>query len=121
VPFLSVPRRRLTGGASLLNTPTLDNQSRPIENGITIRSTEPDLNTRMGYFIAEQLHEHNERQWRPRSLLRRLRNALTLIGNTGWTALASVTKRATSNLTTTRTFIPSPNRPDKELQINCCC
>jgi hypothetical protein len=44
---------------------------------ITIRSVDPDLNTRMGYFIAEHLRENNERRWRPRSLLRRLCDALT--------------------------------------------
>ena len=43
---------------------------------ITIRSVDPDLNKRMGYFIAEHLHEHNDRRRRPRSLLRRLRDAL---------------------------------------------
>jgi hypothetical protein len=44
---------------------------------ITIRSADPDLNDRLGYFIAHQLHANCERRWRPRSLLRRLRDALT--------------------------------------------
>jgi hypothetical protein len=35
---------------------------------ITIRSIDPDLNDRLGYFIAYQLHANNERQRRPRSL-----------------------------------------------------
>jgi hypothetical protein len=42
---------------------------------ITIRSVDPDFNTRMGHFIA--LHANSERRWRSRSLLRRLRDALT--------------------------------------------
>jgi hypothetical protein len=44
---------------------------------ITIRSVDPDLNTRMGHFIACHLHANSERRWRSRSLLRRLRDALT--------------------------------------------
>lgn len=44
---------------------------------ITIRSVDPDLNIRMGYFIAVHLHANRERRRRPRSLLRRLRDALT--------------------------------------------
>ena len=44
---------------------------------ITIRSVDPDLNTRMGHFIADHLTTNRERRWRPRSLLRRLRDALT--------------------------------------------
>ena len=43
---------------------------------ITIRSIDPDLNDRLGYFIAYHLHANNERQRRPRSLLRRLYDAL---------------------------------------------
>jgi hypothetical protein len=44
---------------------------------ITIRSVDPDLNDRLGYFIACHLHANSERRRRPRSLLRRLRDALT--------------------------------------------
>jgi hypothetical protein len=44
---------------------------------ITIRSVDPDLNDRLGHFIADHLHSNNECRRRPRSLLRRLRDALT--------------------------------------------
>ena len=44
---------------------------------ITIRSVDPDLSARMGHFIAEHLTTNRERRRRPRSLLRRLRDALT--------------------------------------------
>ena len=44
---------------------------------ITIRSVDPDLNNRMGHFIADHLTTNRERRRRPRSLLRRLRDALT--------------------------------------------
>jgi hypothetical protein len=43
---------------------------------ITIRSVDPDLNDRLGHFIAYHLHANNERRRRPRSLLR-VRDALT--------------------------------------------
>jgi glycerol-3-phosphate dehydrogenase len=44
---------------------------------ITIRSVDPDLNTRMGHFIADHLSANRERRRHSRSLLRRLRDALT--------------------------------------------
>jgi hypothetical protein len=44
---------------------------------ITIRSVDPELNDRLGRFIADHLQANNERRRRPRSLLRRLRDALT--------------------------------------------
>jgi hypothetical protein len=44
---------------------------------ITIRSADPDLNARLGHFIANHLQANSERRWRSRSLLRRLRDALT--------------------------------------------
>jgi hypothetical protein len=44
---------------------------------ITIRSVDADLNDRLGHFIAHHLHANSERRWRSRSLLRRLRDALT--------------------------------------------
>ena len=43
---------------------------------ITIRSVDSDLNYRLGHFIAVHLHANNERRSRPRSLLRRLLDAL---------------------------------------------
>jgi hypothetical protein len=43
---------------------------------ITIRSVDPDLNDRLAYFIDCHLHANMERQRRPRSLVRRLRDAL---------------------------------------------
>ena len=44
---------------------------------ITIRSVDPDLNARLGDFIAYHVHANRERRSRSRSLLRRLRDALT--------------------------------------------
>jgi hypothetical protein len=44
---------------------------------ITIRSADPNLNARLGHFIANHLQANSERRRRPRSLLRRLRDALT--------------------------------------------
>ena len=43
---------------------------------ITIRSVDPELNTRMGQLIADHLNANGERRSRPRSLMSRLRDAL---------------------------------------------
>jgi hypothetical protein len=44
---------------------------------ITIRSVDPDLNVRLGDFIAGHLYANRERRRHPRSLLRRMYDAVT--------------------------------------------